>query len=161
MNAHFFDNQFMLQTLELAKTAYDSGEIPVGALIVNRFSKKIITKTHNLVQKNNDSILHAEIIAIHNACISVGSKNLSDFDIYISLEPCTMCAAAISISKISRLFYGAADPKQGAVENGVRFFTSSSCFHRPEIYPDLQRDSSATLIKSFFAQIRVKEICKL
>ncbi|MGI4775962.1 MAG: nucleoside deaminase [Janthinobacterium lividum] len=144
----------MKQALELAEIAYRLGEIPVGALIVDRSSKAILAKAHNLVQKNNNPILHAEIIAIYTACSLISSKNLSNYDMYVSLEPCAMCTAAISMSRLGRLFYGAADFKQGAVENGIRFFNSSSCFHRPEIYPDLQRDLSSKLIKNFFAEIR-------
>ena len=102
----------------------------------------------------NNSLLHAEIIAINLVCRGLNSKYLKNCDIYVSLEPCIMCAAAISYVKISRLFYAAADPKQGAVEHGVRLFTKKSCFHRPEVHDNLDAEESQQLIKSFFRQIR-------
>ena len=145
---------FMEESLKQARKALIQDEVPVGAIIVNRLNGKIIAKAHNMVEAKNNALLHAEMIVITKACKILGSKNLSDYDIYVNLEPCTMCAAAISYTRIGRLFYGAADPKQGAVENGVRFFTSSSCFHRPEIYDGLLADISSDLIKSFFQKIR-------
>jgi tRNA(adenine34) deaminase len=149
-----FNSVFMQKALMLAVEAYNNDEIPVGAVIVNRKEQTIIAEAHNIMQKHNNSLLHAEIVAINRACQGLNSKYLENCDIYVSLEPCVMCAAAISYAKISRLFYAAADRKQGAVEHGVRFFTKKSCFHRPEVYDNLDAEKSQQLIKSFFRQIR-------
>lgn len=144
--------------LREAKLALKEGEIPVGCVIVRRKDNKIIATGHNLVQQRKNPLLHAEIIAINNACEKLDNKNLSDCDIYVTLEPCTMCASAISNARLGRLYYGAEDIKQGAIENGVRFFTSGSCFYRPEIYFDLKSEESSMILKSFFGQIRKNEL---
>jgi tRNA(Arg) A34 adenosine deaminase TadA len=144
----------MYEAIAEAKKAYENGEVPVGAVIVYRKTGTIIARSHNLVEAKNNSLLHAEIIVINRACEVAGQKNLFDCDIYVSLEPCAMCAAAISYARIARLFYAAADLKQGAVENGSRFFTQDSCFHRPEIYPGIAAEVSSELMKSFFRNIR-------
>ena len=149
-----FNNQIMLLALNEAKKADKEGEVPVGCVIIERTSKKIISKSHNLVQQQNNANLHAEIIAINEACKQIKDKNLQNYDIYVTLEPCTMCASAISNARLGRLYYGASDIKQGAVENGVRFFTSSSCLHKPEIYPDIEKASSEKLMKDFFQKLR-------
>lgn len=144
----------MEEALQQAQIAFDEREIPVGAVIVNRVSGKIIVKAHNMVEQANNALLHAEIVAINQASALLSSKNLSGHDIYVTLEPCVMCAAAISFSRISRLFYGANDPKQGGIENGCRFFNSNSCFHSPEIYGGLSADFAQKLIEEFFKKIR-------
>jgi len=145
---------FMQAALEEAKQAFVENEIPVGAVIVNRVTKEIISKGHNIVEQENNPLLHAEIVAINNACKFVNSKNLSDYDIYVSLEPCAMCSAAISFAKFGNLFYAASDQKQGAVENNTRFFANKSCFHRPEIYSGISSEFSVHILKSFFSKIR-------
>ena len=147
-------NFFMNMALEQAEQAFSENEVPVGAVIVNRLSKEIISKAYNMVEQGSNSTLHAEMIAINKSCNALKSKNLSDCDIYITLEPCAMCSTAISLARIGRLFYSANDKKQGAVENGLRYFTSSSCFHRPEIYPGFGSEFSVQLIKKFFSKIR-------
>lgn len=144
--------------LAQAKLALEEGEIPVGCVIVRRKDKKIIATGHNLVQQQKNPLLHAEIIAITEACKKLDNKNLSDCDIYVTLEPCAMCASAISNARLGRLYYGAEDIKQGAVENGIRFFTSTSCFHRPEIYFNLAREESRVIMKSFFGHIRKNKL---
>ncbi len=149
-----FDNQFMLHALKEAKKAYLDGEIPVGCVIVDRLSGKIISQTHNMMQQGKNANLHAEIMAINAACKKMDSKNLSNCNIYVTLEPCTMCASAISNARLGRLYYGATDAKQGAVENGVRFFSTKSCFHRPEIYSDIYSAESEEIIKNFFVRLR-------
>ena len=149
-----FNNDYMQEAIKQAEIALLSNEIPVGAVIVEHKSGKIVSKAHNLMQQKNNPTFHAEIVAINSACDILGSKNLSNCDIYVSLEPCAMCAAAISYARLRRLFYSASDPKQGAVENGVRFFTSTSCFHCPEIYLGLMSEISLQLMKSFFSKIR-------
>jgi len=153
-----FDNKFMQLALSEAKLAFDQNEIPVGCVIVKRKCGSVIAKTRNMVEQNNNTIFHAEILAINDACKELNNKNLSDCDIYTTLEPCTMCAAAISASRLGRLYYGASDEKQGAVENGVRFFNSPSCFHSPEVYYGICQERSATLIKSFFRKLRKNKL---
>lgn len=148
-------NFFMQEALKQAELALAAGEIPVGAVIVNSTSQEIIAKSHNMVEKLKNPTLHAEIIVINQACHYLDSKNLSNCDLYVTLEPCAMCAAAISQARIRQLFYAAADLKQGAVEHGVRFFTSPSCFHRPAIYLDILAEPSTQLLKTFFKNLRV------
>ncbi|WP_375318613.1 MULTISPECIES: nucleoside deaminase [unclassified Candidatus Tisiphia] len=152
-----FNNFFMEEALKQAQLALDNNEIPVGAVIVNRVSNKVIAKTHNIVEQVNNPILHAEIVAINQSCQILASKNLSDCDMYVTLEPCAMCSAAISFARMGRLFYAANDPKQGAVENGGRFFNSKSCFYRPEIYSGFSAKFSENLIRKFFKKIRYKK----
>ena len=150
-----FNNFFMEEALKQAKLAFDEDEVPVGAIIIDRLSQKIITKSHNIVEQTKNPLLHAEIVAINQSCQILSSKNLSDCDMYVTLEPCAMCAGAISFARIGRLFYATSDEKQGSVENGTRFFNSNSCFHRPEVYHVLSAEISENLIKAFFKKIRV------
>ena len=144
----------MEEALNQARIAFNSNEIPVGAVIIDNQSHQIIASGHNLVEQMSNPTLHAEIVVINKACQLLSSKNLSNCDIYITLEPCAMCAAAISFSRIKRLFYGADDPKQGNVENGGRFFSSKYCFHRPEIYSGFSQETSMELMKQFFSRVR-------
>ena len=148
----------MLVALQEAKAAYSAGEIPVGCVIVERANGQIISKAHNMMQQAKNANLHAEIIAINLACQKTQDKNLSNYDIYVTLEPCTMCASAISNARLGRLYYGADDPKQGAVENGVKFYTSKVCLHRPEIYSGLCGSESKEMLKSFFYQLRKSKL---
>ncbi len=151
-----FDNKYMHIALLEAQKAYDKGEIPVGCVIVMHHTD-IIIKSHNLCETNNNPNMHAEMLAINAACKKIGSKNLASCDIYVTLEPCTMCASAISNARIKRLFYACPDIKQGAVENGVNFFKAKSCFHRPEIYSGILIKESMGLITSFFRKIRLNK----
>lgn len=144
----------MEAALNQARIAFNSGEIPVGAVIIDNQSHQIIASGHNLVEQMNNPLLHAEIVVINKACQVLSSKNLSNCDIYVTLEPCSMCTAAISFSRIKRLFYAAEDTKQGNVENGGRFFSSKYCFHRPEIYSGFSEETSVELMKQFFDRIR-------
>lgn len=139
-----------------AKIAFKKSEVPVGCAIIDRSSGHILAKTHNLCESKNNPTLHAEIVAISLACKKINNKNLSNCDIYITLEPCAMCASAISHAKIKRVYYSAADEKQGAVENGIRFFNSKSCLYRPEIYSGIMKNESETLLRDFFAKLRIK-----
>lgn len=148
----------MQLAMDLAKEAFTQDEVPVGCIIVNRDSNIVVAKGRNSMQIHKNPNSHAEILAINDACRKMDNKNLSGCDIYITLEPCTMCASAISNARIGRLYYGAADEKQGAVENGVRFFTSSSCLHRPEIYSGMHKEESAELMQSFFSKIRKNKL---
>jgi cytosine deaminase len=149
-----FDDECMRQALEQALYAETSHEVPVGAVIVNRLNRQIIARAHNRMELDNNPTCHAEILAISQACKFLSTKNLGECDIYVTLEPCAMCAAAVSYAKIGRLFYGAGDPKIGAVEHGVRFFTNSACYHRPEIYVGIMADESVALLKNFFRELR-------
>ncbi len=144
----------MNRAINLAKQALLLGEVPVGAIIVHRFSKEIVAEGHNLMQKEKNPLLHAEINVIYEACRKINSKYLSDYDIYVSLEPCHMCAAAISFARLSRLYYGASDIKQGAIEHGSRYYNSGFCFHRPEVYANLNEQISLSLIRNFFSNVR-------
>jgi tRNA(Arg) A34 adenosine deaminase TadA len=150
----------MLESLNLAKLGYDSNEVPVGAVIVSRSDRKIITSAHNRVEAEKNPLYHAEIVSINEACRLLNSKYLYGCDIYVSLEPCAMCAAAISYAKIDRLFYAASDPKCGGVEHGVRYFTSKACFYRPEIYVNLEGSTkdSSVLLRKFFSNTRKKSL---
>ncbi len=147
----------MEEALKQAQFAFNENEIPVGAIIVNRISNKVISKAHNIVEQTKNPLLHAEIVAINQSCQILSSKNLSDCDMYVTLEPCTMCSAAISFARIGRLFYAANDPKQGGVENGGRFFNSKSCFYHPEIYSGFSAEISENLMKEFFKKVRSLE----
>lgn len=149
-----FDKKYMRIALENALYAQVSGEVPIGAVIVERSSGQIISSGYNQVETAKNPIKHAEIIAIEMACKELKSKNLSECDLYVTLEPCGMCSAAISHARIGRLFYGAADPKQGSVEYGARFFTQDTCMHRPEVYEGIMADESKELIKVFFENLR-------
>ena len=153
-----FNSKYMELALIEAKKAYAQGEVPVGCVIVERGSGKVLVKSYNLMQKTKNPNCHAEMLAIDLACKAANSKNLSNCDIYVTLEPCTMCASAISNARLGRLYYGASDLKQGAVENGVRFYTSNSCMHRPEIYSGINARESEGVIESFFSKLRKNEI---
>ncbi|MCC2647047.1 MAG: CMP/dCMP deaminase zinc-binding protein [Rickettsiaceae bacterium] len=148
-----FDNKFMQIALNLAIQAREIGEIPVGAVIVDS-NNNIIGQGFNAVEKRNNALAHAEIIAIEQACSRIKSKYLTDCSIYVNLEPCSMCAAAISFSKLKKLYFGTYDFKSGGVENGPRFFNSTSCHHRPEIYGGIMESESTKLIKDFFKSLR-------
>lgn len=144
----------MQLAFDQAKKAFEEDEVPVGCVIVYNNGNNIVASTRNLMQQTKNPNSHAEILAINLACLELDNKNLSDCDIYITLEPCTMCAAAIANARLRRIYYAGADTKQGAVENGVRFFNSSSCFHRPEIYTGILEEESVHLMQNFFNRIR-------
>ncbi len=147
-------NPFMQEALLQAEIAYKAGEVPVGAIIVDSTKNLIIAKTYNLVEKRKNPLMHAEVLAINEACAFLGDKYLVHCDLYVTLEPCAMCAAAISYAKIRRLIYAASDYKQGAVEHNGRFFTTQSCFHRPEIYPNISATPATILLQEFFKNLR-------
>jgi tRNA(Arg) A34 adenosine deaminase TadA len=153
-----FENNYMRFALEEARLAYMENEIPVGCVIIKQPEGKIISKAHNLIEQKKNPNFHAEIIAINNACVQLNSKNLFNCDIYVTLEPCTMCASAISNARLKRLYYAAADIKHGAVENGARFYTQNFCFHRPEIYSELLSSESSELMTGFFRQLRKNKL---
>jgi tRNA(adenine34) deaminase len=139
---------FMDLALKAAETAGKSGEVPIGCVIVR--DNEVIAAAGNRTLTERDPTAHAEILAIRLAAEVIGSERLVDCDLYVTLEPCTMCAAAISFARVRRLYYGAADPKGGAVESGVRFFASPTCHHVPEIYSAVGESEAATLLREFF-----------
>ena len=139
---------FMQTALEEARAAGARGEVPVGCIIVR--DNKVIARAGNRTLIERDPTAHAELIAIRAAAAELGSERLTDCDLHVTLEPCTMCAAAISFARIRRLYFGAADPKGGAVEHGVRFFAAATCHHRPEIYGGIGESECASLLKEFF-----------
>jgi tRNA(adenine34) deaminase len=142
----------MQLAIEEARAAEAAGEVPVGCVIVREGA--VITRAGNRTLRDRDPTAHAELLAIRQAASSLGNERLSDCDLYVTLEPCAMCAAAISFAHIRRLYFGADDPKGGAVENGVRFFTAPTCHHRPEIYGGIAGQESAALLRGFFAARR-------
>ena len=143
----------MDRALELARTAAALGEVPVGALIVTG-EGAILSEAHNETLTLADPTAHAEMLAIRRAAAQAGSERLVGCDIYVTLEPCAMCAAAISFARLRRLYFAAADPKGGAVENGVRLFSSSTCHHAPEVYGGINEREAGDLLKRFFAERR-------
>ncbi len=144
---------FMQIALEEAHAAGARGEVPVGCVVVR--DNKVIARAGNRTLVERDPTAHAELIAIRAAAALLGSERLTDCDLYVTLEPCAMCAAAISFARIRRLYFGAADPKGGAVEHGVRFFAAATCHHRPEIYGGISESECAALLKEFFQARRV------
>jgi tRNA(adenine34) deaminase len=141
-------SSFMDLALKAAETARKSGEVPIGCVIV--LNNEVIATSGNRTLIDRDPTAHAEILAIREASRLVGSERLVGCDLYVTLEPCTMCAGAISLARIRRLYYGAADPKGGAVESGVRFFASPTCHHVPEVYSAVGESEAATLLREFF-----------
>lgn len=139
--------------LKAAKDAAARGEVPVGAVVSDQ-NGQVLAIASNRTRELNDPTAHAEILAIRAACASVGSERLVDCDLYVTLEPCPMCAAAISNARIGRLYYGAADPKSGGIGQGPRVFSHSQCHHVPEIYDGIDADRSQNLLETFFKAIR-------
>ncbi|MBI3701896.1 MAG: nucleoside deaminase [Afipia sp.] len=139
---------FMDLALKQAEIAISLGEVPIGCVIAH--DGRVIASAGNRTLTDLDPTAHAEMIAIREAAKTLGSERLIDCDLYVTLEPCTMCASAISFARIRRLYYGASDPKGGAVDNGVRFFASATCHHVPEVYPSVGENEAATLLKDFF-----------
>jgi tRNA(adenine34) deaminase len=143
---------FMDLALKAAENAGNAGEVPIGCVVVR--GGEVIATAANRTLTDRDPTAHAEILAIRQASGRIASERLIDCDLYVTLEPCTMCAAAISLARIRRLYYGAADPKGGAVDSGVRFFASPTCHHVPEVYSSVGETRSATLLRKFFKALR-------
>lgn len=131
-----------------ARAAADRGEVPVGAVLV--IDGKVIAQSGNRTREQSDVTAHAEILAIRDAAARLGAERLSQADLYVTLEPCTMCAAAISFARIRRLYYGAEDPKGGGVAHGARFFAQPTCHHAPEVYSGLAETDAADVLRDFF-----------
>jgi tRNA(adenine34) deaminase len=139
---------FMSIAMAEARAAGARGEVPVGCVIVR--GSEVIARAGNRTIADKDPTAHAELLAIRQAAAALGSERLTDCDLYVTLEPCAMCAAAMSFARIRRLYFGATDPKGGAVEHGVRFFAQPTCHHRPEVYGGINESEAAALLKEFF-----------
>jgi len=142
----------MQQALEQARSGESAGEVPIGAVIVK--DGAVIAAAHNAPRALHDPTAHAEMLAIRQAGLAIGSERLVGCDLYVTLEPCPMCAGAISFARIRRLYYGADDPKGGGVEHGPRVFHQPTCHHRPEIYGGLAASEAADVLRRFFADRR-------
>jgi tRNA(adenine34) deaminase len=142
----------MDMALAEARAAAEGGEVPVGCVIVRR--GEVIARAGNRTLADRDPTAHAELIAIRAAAARLRSERLDDCDLYVTLEPCVMCAGAVAFARIRRLYYGAADPKGGAVDNGVKFFAAPSCHHRPQVYGGLAEGEASALLKDFFRERR-------
>ena len=140
---------FMSEALVQARAAADRGEVPVGAVIVDGVGQ-VIASAGNRTRELNDPTAHAEVLAIRAACSALGVERLPNCDLYVTLEPCPMCAAAISNARIGRLYYGASDPKSGGIEQGPRVFSHTQCHHAPEVYDGIDAGASGDLLKAFF-----------
>jgi len=136
--------------LKEAKGAGARGEVPVGAVLVDSRSGEVLARSGNRVEELGDPTAHAEMLAIRAGAEVLGVKRLTDADLYVTLEPCTMCAAAISFARLRRLYFGAGDPKGGAVDHGPRFFAQATCHHRPEVYGGIGETAAGELLKAFF-----------
>lgn len=143
---------FLEEALKQAKIAFEKDEVPVGAVIVE--NGKIIAASHNQNLSLKDPTAHAEILALRQASLLKNSARLDGCDLYVTLEPCAMCASAISLARIRRVYYSTNDEKFGAVENGARIFNSSSCHHHPEIYSGINEAESKKMLQNFFKNKR-------
>ncbi len=145
---------FMALALAEAERAGERGEVPVGAVIVEASTGSVLASAGNRVEELCDPTAHAEMLALRAAAERQGAPRLTDCDLYVSLEPCAMCAAAISFARVRRLYFGASDPKGGGVEHGPRIFTQPTCHHRPEVYGGIDEARAAALLKRFFQDRR-------
>lgn len=145
----------MQTAIEEARAAAERGEVPVGAVVVQK--RKIIARAGNRTREHSDPTAHAEILAIREACRNLKTERLVDCDLYVTLEPCAMCAGAISFARLRRVYFGAEDEKGGAVVNGTRFFSASICHHAPDIYSGIGEKQSAELLRGFFAARRTDD----
>ncbi len=143
----------MERALELARTAAASGEVPIGAVIVAA-DGTVLAEAANRTETDSDPTAHAELLAIRAAAAALGAPRLVGCDLYVTLEPCPMCAAAISFARLRRVYYGAADPKGGGVEHGPRIFDQPTCHHKPDVYPGIAEQEAAELLRAFFRQRR-------
>ncbi len=147
------DDSPMARALAEARAAASRGEVPVGAVVVDPVGR-IVAAAGNRTRERADPTAHAEILALRAACAAAGSERLPGHALYVTLEPCPMCAAAISFARIARLVYGAADPKSGGVAQGPRIFTHAQCHHRPEVIDGIAEADAAALLRDFFAARR-------
>ncbi len=145
-----FSSKYMAMALAEAAAAADMGEVPVGAVIVHEPTKRVLARAANRVVVDRDPSAHAELLAIRQACRALDSERLTDCDLYVTLEPCPMCAQLIAFARLRRLYFAAYDEKGGGVENGPRIFHAKSCHHRPEIYGGLGEGEASRMLKEFF-----------
>ncbi len=144
----------MKRALDLAREAAAAGEVPVGAVIVDGASGAVLAEARNRMEELRDPTAHAEALAIRQACARANAPRLDDADLYVTLEPCAMCAAAISFARIRWLYFGAYDPKGGGVEHGARFFAQPTCHHRPEAVGGFEEREAGEILKAFFKERR-------
>ena len=147
------DTAPMRAALALAYQAETSGEVPVGAVVLDD-QRRTLGAAHNRVELDQDPTGHAEILAIRQACSALGSKNLSSCDLYVTLEPCAMCAQAIAFARIRRVFFAAYDPKGGGIEHGAQIFDQATCHHRPEVIGGVCEEEASALLRRFFKNLR-------
>jgi tRNA(adenine34) deaminase len=140
--------EHMAQALAQAKLAAEAGEVPVGAVVVK--DGEVVVMAHNMTRKLPDPTAHAELLAIRWAAQTLGNERLDGCELWVTLEPCAMCAGAIANARIGKLYYAASDPKGGAVEHGARVFEQAQCLHRPEVYPGIGEAEAADLLREFF-----------
>jgi len=160
------DTDFQVQSSKMSKPTYmemalkeavgaaEQGEVPVGAVVVDVLSGEVLSGAGNRTVANNDPTAHAEIIAIRKATTKLGTPRLENCDLYVTLEPCPMCASAISFARVRRLYFGAYDPKGGGIDHGPRVFEHASCHHRPEVIGGLEESQASDLLKKFFQNLR-------
>jgi tRNA(adenine34) deaminase len=142
----------MLRAIELAEAAAAAGEVPVGAVVVRKGA--IVAEAHNSPRELSDPTAHAELLVIRRAAEALGNERLDGCELWVTLEPCTMCAGAIAHARIGKLYYAASDPKGGAVEHGARVFEQAQCLHRPEVYSGMGQAEAGELLRRFFAARR-------
>lgn len=147
-------NRNMALALDEARAAADRAEVPVGAVIVEAATGRVLARAGNRTEADTDPTAHAEILAIRAACAALDASRLEGCDLYVTLEPCAMCAGAISHARIRRLYFGAYDPKGGGVEHGARFFERETCHHRPEVIGGIGENDAAALLRAFFRDRR-------
>jgi tRNA(Arg) A34 adenosine deaminase TadA len=145
---------YMAAALAEARLAAAAGEVPVGAVLVEAASGEILARAHNRVERDADPTAHAEMLAIRAAAADLGAKRLTGADLYVTLEPCAMCATAISFARLRRLVFGAYDPKGGGVDHGPRIFEQPTCHHRPEVVGGVQEQACGALLQDFFRERR-------
>jgi tRNA(Arg) A34 adenosine deaminase TadA len=148
------DSGYMGIALDEARAAAGRGEVPVGAVLVDGATGEILARAGNRTEEAADPTAHAEMLVIREAAAALGAPRLAGCDLYVTLEPCAMCAAAISFARIRRLYFGADDPKGGGVDHGPRFFAQPTCHHRPEVYGGIAEGEASELLKGFFRERR-------
>ena len=151
---HWQPNDYMARALEAARAAAARGEVPIGAVVVDGKSGEVLAVAGNRTEELNDPTAHAEMLALRAAAATLGSPRLTDCDLYVTLEPCPMCAAAISFARIRRLYFGAEDPKGGGVVHGARVFAHRTCHHKPEVMGGIGETDASVLLKDFFKERR-------
>jgi tRNA(Arg) A34 adenosine deaminase TadA len=145
---------YMDIALDEARAAAGRGEVPVGAVLVDGASGKVLARAGNRTEEEADPTAHAEMLVIREAAVALGAPRLAGCDLYVTLEPCAMCATAISFARIRRLYYGAGDPKGGGVDHGPRFYDQPTCHHRPQVYGGIAEGEAAELLRDFFRERR-------